>query len=356
MLAGVLVVASLETLSNSKETRKNAPLRDATKVALDALKGAPGAPTAEPRLIFEPLRLACETKSYPLMILALDCIGKLVMHAGHEASSAGPATAEVATDADSRRSSTDVGSAGFATAAAGDPKLADDIVNAVCGCFVETANLTTLAGATGTSSSSSSSSQGPEAVNLHILSVLISLILASSMPVHQTALLTAVRTVYNIFLLSRGHQTQMVAQGALGQIVGAVFGRVRLGEADPRGANGSARASASDVSSLGPRTTSIEEAVELVNGDAEDGEQLEEEADPRASGETVREARAKDDDDDVSRSVGESSVNLEVPHATSNGTTSPEADADLTPRPDTTPRASESRNGPQPQTPSTSQL
>jgi hypothetical protein len=39
--------------------------------------------------------------------------------------------------------------------------------------------------------------------------------------------LKAVRTVYNIFLLSKSPTNQMVAQGALNQIVGSVFNRVR---------------------------------------------------------------------------------------------------------------------------------
>jgi brefeldin A-inhibited guanine nucleotide-exchange protein len=46
------------------------------------------------------------------------------------------------------------------------------------------------------------------------------------MLVHQSSLLKAVRTVYNVFLLSNDAPNQIVAQGGLTQMVHHVFGRV----------------------------------------------------------------------------------------------------------------------------------
>lgn len=222
LLSGVLIIASLEQILSSKEAKKNLPLKEATTKALDALKSpTPGA--LDPRTIFTPLKLACETRSYPLIIAALDCIGKLVSHAGFATAPETP-TLNDEQDSDSRRSSN--ASAQASVFNTTDPDLAEEVVSTICNCFVDTS-----AGDSSQSASSLASvakQTGPDAVNLHILSALLSLILSSSLPVHQSSLLKAVRTVYNVFLLSRGQQNQMVAQGALGQIVGAVFGRVGL--------------------------------------------------------------------------------------------------------------------------------
>jgi brefeldin A-inhibited guanine nucleotide-exchange protein len=53
----------------------------------------------------------------------------------------------------------------------------------------------------------------------------------SERPVHQSTLLRAVRTTYNIFLLSGNSANQTIAQGTLTQMVNIVFSRVRL---DPK--------------------------------------------------------------------------------------------------------------------------
>jgi brefeldin A-inhibited guanine nucleotide-exchange protein len=51
--------------------------------------------------------------------------------------------------------------------------------------------------------------------------------------VHQSSLLKAVRTVYNIFLLSTDPVNQTVAQGGLTQIVNHVFARCKIPDASP---------------------------------------------------------------------------------------------------------------------------
>ncbi len=56
------------------------------------------------------------------------------------------------------------------------------------------------------------------------------------MLVHQSSLLKAVRTVYNVFLLSQDAGTQVVAQGGLTQMVHHVFSRVTRPDASAAGA------------------------------------------------------------------------------------------------------------------------
>jgi brefeldin A-inhibited guanine nucleotide-exchange protein len=51
-------------------------------------------------------------------------------------------------------------------------------------------------------------------------------VLSTTSPVHQSSLLKAIRTTYNIFLLSRNSANQIIAQATLNQMVNQVFGRV----------------------------------------------------------------------------------------------------------------------------------
>jgi brefeldin A-inhibited guanine nucleotide-exchange protein len=52
-------------------------------------------------------------------------------------------------------------------------------------------------------------------------------VLSATILVHQSALLKAVRTVYNIFLMSNDSVNQTVAQGGLTQMVNHVFARCK---------------------------------------------------------------------------------------------------------------------------------
>ncbi|GAA99731.1 hypothetical protein E5Q_06434 [Mixia osmundae IAM 14324] len=228
LLSGRLIIQSLESMLASKDAKRSALLREAIERALQVLKSPNAAETSiDPRVIFEPLRLACDTKSHALMIQALDSIGKLVSHSFFSSPVHAPSQAGTPDGTHSRRSS--LGSIEQPYIA--DPQLAEDVVSTICNCFVDSTSSGSALPVPSTGPlATASASTGPDAVNLHLLSTLLSLILSSSLPVHQSSLLRAVRTVYNIFLLSKGHQNQTVAQGALGQIVGAVFGRVALGQ------------------------------------------------------------------------------------------------------------------------------
>lgn len=223
LVSGILIVTALETIAASKEAKKSKPLKEALEKALEALKNPIPPPsssstsssgTVDPLVIFTPLRLACETKSLPLMISALDCIGKLV---SYDFFVDGLPSKMVETNEDGEAPPPVEGE---------QIPLADLVTSTVCDCFSPSPS---------SSSSSSSAASNPtttqhDTLLLRLLSSLLSLILSSALAVHQSSLLKAVRTVYNVFLMGRPGTVQTVAQATLGQIVGGVFSRVSVGE------------------------------------------------------------------------------------------------------------------------------
>ena len=209
LVSGILIISALETIGASKEAKKSAALKSAADTALAAL-ARPG--QVEPKVVFEPLRLACETKSVQLMISALDCLGKLVSYDFFVE----PAGAGVAGGPGQSGEEPDEEGDGAISGS-----LADQITSTVCDCFSPSS----------LSSSVTSASTAHDTLLLRLLSTLLSLIMSPTLAVHQSALLKAVRTVYNVFLLGRPGTVQTVAQATLGQIVGGVFGRVNVAEA-----------------------------------------------------------------------------------------------------------------------------
>jgi brefeldin A-inhibited guanine nucleotide-exchange protein len=94
------------------------------------------------------------------------------------------------------------------------------------------------------------------------------------MLVHQSSLLKAVSTVYNVFLLSSDPANQVVAQGGLTQMVHHVFGRVirpdpkssslgRRGESVSLGENEARRAQ--EARDAGEKDARDDELVEQVD-------------------------------------------------------------------------------------------
>jgi len=77
-ISAVLISAALETIANSREAKRSTPLKDSVQRALDLVRSGEGG--ERPREIFEPLRLACETKNEKLTIASLDCISKLISY------------------------------------------------------------------------------------------------------------------------------------------------------------------------------------------------------------------------------------------------------------------------------------
>lgn len=191
----VLISSALESILSSKEAKRSTELHDSAQHALEMVRSGEGGD--RPREIFEPLRLACETRSEKLMIASLDCISKLISysffaepHSIHSLPSPPPSPGPH--------------TPGVPLTHAPALSLVDLVAHTITACHTETT---------------------PETVSLQIVKALLSLVLSPTILVHQSSLLKAVRTVYNIFLLSADPVNQMVAQGGLTQMVHHVFTR-----------------------------------------------------------------------------------------------------------------------------------
>ncbi|KAG5637780.1 hypothetical protein H0H81_003281 [Sphagnurus paluster] len=198
----VLISTALETIAASKEAKRSIQLRESTHKALELIRANEGGD--RPREIFEPLRLACETKNEKLMIASLDCISKLVSYSffseedsdHHHIPSPPPSP---------RRHAESLSENGSFSP---QPSLVDLVAHTIASCHTEST---------------------PETVSLQIVKALLSLVLSPTILVHHSSLLKAVRTVYNVYLLSSDPVNQGVAQGGLTQMVQHVFARCRIG-------------------------------------------------------------------------------------------------------------------------------
>ncbi|EOA87703.1 uncharacterized protein SETTUDRAFT_130531 [Exserohilum turcica Et28A] len=179
----VFVVTALETIAASKDARKNKKLGDSTNAALSAIKNEGDPARISPEVLFEPLQLASEAPNVPVSIAALDCIGKLISYSYFSVPSEPRADSSEA------------------------PPLIERAIDTICDCFQGEAT-------------------APE-IQLQIVKSLLAAILNDKIVVHGAGLLKAVRLTYNIFLLSKSSANQQVAQGALTQMVGTVFERVK---------------------------------------------------------------------------------------------------------------------------------
>lgn len=201
----VLISSALDTIASSKEAKRSTPLRESTQRALELIRSNQGGD--RPREIFEPLRLACETKNEKLTVASLDCISKLISYSffaedhtdyAHSIPSPPPSP-----HPSGRRTSTTGSHSSIP-----QPSLVDLVAHTITSCHTETT---------------------PDPVSLQIVKALLSLVLSPTIIVHHSSLLKAVRTVYNVFLLSSDPVNQMVAQGGLTQMVHHVFTRCTQG-------------------------------------------------------------------------------------------------------------------------------
>lgn len=199
----VLISSALETILSSKEAKRSLPLRDSAQNALGMIRAGKGGDT--PREIFEPLRLACETRSEKLMIASLDCISKLISYSFFAEESSVPLLPSPPPSPELQGGRSMSGS----QSSIPQPSLVDLVVHTITACHGETT---------------------PEAVSLQVVKALLALVLSPTIFVHHSSLLKAVRTVYNVFLLSTDPVNQMVAQGGLTQMVHHVFTRCKAGK------------------------------------------------------------------------------------------------------------------------------
>jgi brefeldin A-inhibited guanine nucleotide-exchange protein len=207
----VLISSALETILASKEAKRSVPFRESAQQALEMVRAGQGGD--RPREIFEPLRLACETRNEKLMIASLDCISKLISYSFF-VEDLPPSEAFPSPPASPGPN-------------AHPPSLVDLVVHTITACHTETTM---------------------ETVSLQIVKALLSLVLSPTILVHHSSLLKAVRTVYNVFLLSTDPVNQMVAQGGLTQMVHHVFTRCQI-DAPPSGSMEAPPSSQGSVSS-----------------------------------------------------------------------------------------------------------
>ncbi|KAJ3894640.1 hypothetical protein GG344DRAFT_40731 [Lentinula edodes] len=198
-VSAVLISSALEIIASSKDAKRSAPLKESTQKALDLIRSNQGGD--HPKEIFEPLRLACETRNEKLMIASLDCISKLISYSFF-AESPLSANPDYNSPPNSPGPSLEDNL----------PSLVDLVAHTITACHTENT---------------------PDAVSLQIVKALLSLVLSPTVLVHHSSLLKAVRTVYNVFLLSTDPVNQMVAQGGLTQMVHHVFTRCRIGDYPP---------------------------------------------------------------------------------------------------------------------------
>lgn len=207
----VFVVGALETIAASKDAQRRKELQDLTRLALDTVKAKQDPHQIDPRILFEPLRLATEASTELVVTTALDCIGKLISYSYFSTPSAQASNTQ-------------------------PESLIDQAIDTICDCFDGDAT--------------------PDRVQLQIIISLLAAVLNDKVVVHGAGLLKAVRQMYNIFLHSKSTRNQQVAQGTLSQMVGTVFERARS-----RLIAKEARLNLSKLNA-NPSTTSIDERLD----------------------------------------------------------------------------------------------
>ncbi|KAI8145649.1 hypothetical protein BJV82DRAFT_534870 [Fennellomyces sp. T-0311] len=180
--SAVFVVNALEKIANTKEGRKNKTLKEAVQNAQNMLKNSEDPPEGQTRstVILSALQAAIDTRSANLMTISLDCLGKFITY---------NYLADIEDEAT-------------------QSQVMERVVDSICDCFI--------------------GEDTDEKVQLQIVKTLLDAVYSSNSPIHQSALLKAVRTTYNIFLLSRNSGNQNIAQITLTQMVDHIFRRIKV--------------------------------------------------------------------------------------------------------------------------------
>ena len=200
---------AFETILNSKDARRIPPLKAAAQRALDILKEPlhAGEDNEDRREeVFEPLKLACETKTNGLMMTALDAIGKLVSYGffnppHDETSPPEDSSARASVDGEADKPAP----SGLPSIAAPEDsvpdaedtfvrdvkseRLSESVVDTICDCFIETPTGPTAAAIQAATSSNPATA---DSVNLQIVKALLTLVLQDAngrgLTVHQSSL------------------------------------------------------------------------------------------------------------------------------------------------------------------------
>jgi len=201
----LFVKVALEQLSSHRETRKIRDLKDSCKSTLGLLEQLSldtvsldfrGSIVSE---IIHPFELACQSKSSSLQSIAIDCIGKLFTYDYWE---------KLYQYNEDHKKKLQRNNVIIDKTNEDKVNWIDFSIDLICNCF--------------------SGGDTNDEIQTQITKALLAAASSSKEPcaIHTTTLLKAVRTTYNIFLLSKSTTTQMIAQASLTQIVQEVFGRI----------------------------------------------------------------------------------------------------------------------------------
>nr|CAG8527349.1 838_t:CDS:10 [Entrophospora candida] len=167
----VFIINALENIGSSKEGKRNKKLKESINKALETIKNEESDKKGDAVIIFEPLQIACQTRVINIMIIALDCIGKLISYNYLIESNNEESPIENVKE---------------------KQNLIDLVIDTICDCFV--------------------GENTDDKVQLQIIKALLAAVSSIDIPVHHSSLLKSIRTSYNIFLLSKNPTNQTVAQ------------------------------------------------------------------------------------------------------------------------------------------------
>ncbi|KAJ3012565.1 guanine nucleotide exchange protein for ADP-robosylation factor [Thoreauomyces humboldtii] len=216
----VFIKLALEQMQLAKESKKLSGLKDASRSALEALESRTVMDSQSIQTVFAPFQLACRSRQPVLATIAIDCLGKLFTYnywGRHEVLLEGePVVTGGASEFDidpvrgrDARISGDEDRSSMEGDGEAEGGMVSFVVDTICDTF-------------------GGGEHTDEKVQLQIVKALLAAVSTTdpNAAIHGGVLLKAVRTTYNIFLLSKSASTQIVAQATLTQMVQAVFGRV----------------------------------------------------------------------------------------------------------------------------------
>lgn len=192
------VKSAITSISEHKDIKKNTSLINLCKKTLDKLNNG-----FDSALVFENLRVAIETKSVEIVVIALDCISKIFTFQLFEPIQVSPPKTITATTTD-----TDLPAGTGETMITPPPKV--NLIDAAIETIASTFD------GEGTD----------ERVEIQVTRALMAGVLNEQLPAHGSTLLRAIRQIYNIFILSLSPVNQGIAQASLTQIVNVVFDKV----------------------------------------------------------------------------------------------------------------------------------
>ncbi|KNE60799.1 hypothetical protein AMAG_06156 [Allomyces macrogynus ATCC 38327] len=219
--AAIFVVDALQKMLALKDVRRLPKLKDSSSAALNKLKAlideassdtAPsGMNLLTPevmRAMFEPFQLACASRSAALIAISLDCISKLIsynMLVDRDVASVARQDVESMPDL-LNATSTSASPSGASDGTSKESRpLLDVAIDLICECNI--------------------GENTDEKVHLQVIKALLAAVSSAGVPIHGNVLLKAVRTSWNIFLVTKSITIQTVAQGALTQMINVIFAR-----------------------------------------------------------------------------------------------------------------------------------